>query len=152
MQSNRRCARVWSWLLLSPRAFPGVRGVAAAALRAILAQVPIVLVMAGIAFLRHLLRTGRLTMTVGADELAVRAEQREVRIARMIELPHLPAVRRVAGLAFLSQAAFVHIVVRVATIARGGRTAEGLRRMALHAADHAMQSEQGKLRQVVIES
>ena len=122
------------------------------ALRAVLAQMAVILVMAGPALLRHLLRAGRLTMAVGARELAVRAEQREVRIARMIELPQLPAVRRVARVAFLAQAAFVHIVVRVATIARGGRTAEGLRRMALHAADHAMQSEQGKLRQVVIES
>ena len=123
----------------------------AAALRAILAQVPIVLMVAGIAFLRHFLRTRGLAMAVGADQFAVRAEQREVRIARMIKLPQLPAVRRVAGIAFLAQAALVHIVVRVAAIARRRRIAERLRRMALHAADDAMQSEQRKLRQVVIE-
>ena len=119
---------------------------AAVALRTVLTQVPIVLVMAGVALLRHPLRTGRLAMAIGALQFAVRAEQREVRIARMIEGPQLPAVRRVAGFALFAQAAFVHVILRMAAIAGRGRVAESLRGMALHAADDAMQSEQRKLR------
>jgi hypothetical protein len=113
--------------------------------------VPVVFVMAGIAFLRHTLRPGRLAMAVGALQFAVCAEQREVRVARMIEHPQPPAVRRVAGFAFFAQAAFMHILVRMAILARRGRTAESLSGMTLHAADDAMQPQQGKLRQIMIE-
>lgn len=65
---------------------------AAAALRAVLTQVSVVFVMTGSAFLRHLLRAGRLAMAIGALQFAVRAEQREVRIACMIEDPQLPTI------------------------------------------------------------
>ena len=65
---------------------------ATAALRAVLTQVPVILVMAGSAFLQQLLRAGRLAMAIGALQLAVRAEQREVGVACVIEYPQLPAI------------------------------------------------------------
>ena len=113
---------------------------AAVALCAILTQMPIVLVMAGIAFLRHFPRTWRLLMAVSALQFAVCTEQREVRIPRVIEPPQLPAIRRVAGLALVAQTTLVHILVRVAAVAGRCCGTESLRRMALHATNHAMQS------------
>ena len=111
---------------------------AAAALRAILAQMPIVLVMAGIAFLRHFLGAGRLSMAVGALQFAVRTEQRKVRIPRVIERPQAPVIRRVARLALVTQTTLVHILARVTAVAGRGRGTKSLGRMALHATNHAM--------------
>ncbi len=60
---------------------------AAVALRAVLAEMPIVLVMAGIAVLEQFLCAGRLLMTGRALQFAVCAEQRKVRVASVVEDP-----------------------------------------------------------------
>lgn len=57
-----------------------------------------------------------------------------------------------AGVALLAQTALMYIVLGVAAAAGGLRIAERLRRMALHAAHDAVQTEQRVLRQVVIEA
>ncbi len=79
--------------LLHPRAFPRVIGMAAIALRAVLAEVPVVLVVAGRTLLRHLHRARRFAMAGGALQLGVRAEQRKMRFLGVIEYPQRPAVR-----------------------------------------------------------
>ena len=125
---------------------------AAIALRPVLPEVPIILVMTGIAFLRHFLCARRFAMTVGALELGVRAQKREMRIPSMIKYPQLPAVRRMAGFALVAKAILVNVIGLVTTNARLGRLAEGLRCMALGAAHHAVQPNQRKGRQIVIET
>ncbi len=107
--------------------------------------------MARIALLLHLLRTRRREMAAGALQFAVCAEQWKVRIARMVEHPQRPAVRRMARPALLAQAAFVHIVGGVATIAISRGSGELHRGVTLHATDEPMQTQQRELRQVVIE-
>ena len=57
-----------------------------------------------------------------------------------------------AGVALLAQAALMYIVLGMTAAACGLRIAERLRRMALHAADDAVQADQWVLRQVVIEA
>src|ERR1700722_12799279 len=124
---------------------------AAAALRPVLPEVPVILVMTAAALLRHLHRPGRLTVALRALQLGVRPEQRKVSFLGVIEDPQRPAVRGVAGLAFLAEAALVHVILRVAIDAYGRRPAVGQRRVALRRAHDSMQSEQGKLPQVMIE-
>lgn len=124
---------------------------AAIALDAELAQVPIVLVMTGIAFLAHFSRTRRFGMARRACQLAVRAKQRKVRILRVIEGPDLPAVGRVAAVALLAERTFMHILARMASDAGGRRSTERLSCMALSAADQTMQPDQRIRRQIVIE-
>src|ERR1700722_7869720 len=55
-----------------------------------------------------------------------------------------------AGLAFLAEPAFVHVIVAVAVDARKRRLVERQRRMALRAAHHPMQPEQREIGEVVI--
>src|SRR5271168_2592257 len=86
--------------LLNPRAFPRIHGMATVTLRAILTEVPVVLVVTGAALLRHLLRAWRLSMTFGALQLIVGPEQRKMGFLRMVENPQWPAVGRVTALAF----------------------------------------------------
>jgi hypothetical protein len=59
----------------------------AVTLHAILSQVPIVLVVTASALLRHLHGAGSFAMACGADQLAVRAEQRKMSILGVIEDP-----------------------------------------------------------------
>ena len=59
----------------------------AVALRAVLTQMPVVLVMTYAALLRHFHRAGRLRMAGGTLQFGVRAEQREMRLPGMIEHP-----------------------------------------------------------------
>ena len=125
-------------VLLNARAFPGIRRMAALALHSELPQMPIILVMAGIALLAHFSCARWVAMARRALQLAVRAEQRKVRILGVIEPPELPAIRRVAGLALLSQCALVHVLARMAADAGGRRCSKGLRRMALGAAHQSM--------------
>jgi hypothetical protein len=61
--------------------------VAAVALRAVLAEVAVVLVMADATFLGELHRAGRLPMAGGALQFGVRPKQCEVRLPRMVEYP-----------------------------------------------------------------
>ena len=96
----------------------------AVALRAVLTQVTVILVVTHAALLRHLHRTRRLAMARGALQLAVCAEQREMRFLRVIETPQRPAVRRMAALALLAEAALVHVLVRMAVDAGRRRPAE----------------------------
>ena len=65
---------------------------AAVALWTVLAQVPVVLVMTHAALLRHFHRAGRLRMAGGTLQSGVRAEQREMRLPGVIELPQRPTV------------------------------------------------------------
>ena len=51
---------------------------------------------------RGFLGARRLAMAGGALQIGVPAGQRKMRLLRMIECPLRPAVRRMAGLAFLS--------------------------------------------------
>ena len=111
---------------------------AAVALRAVLTQVPVIFVMADSALLRHLHRAGRLVMALGALQFSVGPQQREMRFLGMIENPQRPSVRRMAALAFFAEAAFVHVIVRVAVDARRRRPTEGQRRVTLGAADDAV--------------
>jgi len=76
--------------------------VAAVALRSIFTEVPIILSMAAYADRRGFLGARRLAMAGGALQIGVPAGQRKMRLLRMIECPLRPAVRRMAGLAFLS--------------------------------------------------
>ena len=126
---------------------------AAIAARTIFTQVPVILAVTAAAQRRGLHRARRLVMAIGALQLGVGADQRKVirSLLRMIERPQGPAVRRMAALAFLAEAALVHVIVRVAVDAGQGRIIEGQRRMALCAAHHPMQPEQREIGQVVVE-
>ena len=99
---------------------------AAVALRAVFTQMAVILVMTAAAHGRILHRAGRLMMTLSALQLGVSTQQCEVvrRLLCMIERPQRPTVGRVAALAFLAEAAFVHVVVRMAIDARDGCATE----------------------------
>ena len=111
----------------------------AVALRAELAQVAIVLAVARAALLRHSYRARRFTMALDALQLGVSAEQREVRVLGVIESPQRPAVRRVTAFAFLSEPAFVDVIMRMALDARRADRAERQRRVALGTTDDSVQ-------------
>src|ERR1700722_8591848 len=128
-----------SWRLLNPRAFPGIDGMAAIALRAVLTEMPVILVVTAAALRWRLRRARRFVMAIGALQLLVSAQERKMSFLGVIEGPNLPSVRRVAALALLAEAALVHIIVRMTLVARRRRPIERERRMALHAADDPMQ-------------
>ena len=60
---------------------------AAIALRPVLAQVTVILVVTGRALLRHFYRARRFAMTGGTLQLGVRAQQWKVRLLGVIENP-----------------------------------------------------------------
>src|ERR1700676_4380425 len=97
-------------LLMNSRRGKGQRRMAPLTLPAELPNVNIVLLVTGCAVGRELELFRRFTMTIGAGHLAVRAGQREPRFLGVIEFPQVPAIRRVAGRALLTQAAFVHVL------------------------------------------
>ena len=74
-----------------------------------------------------------------------------MRFLLMIELPQRPATRRVATGTLFAEGPFVHIVMCVAIVATHGRAAVYERRVALRAANNAVQTEQRIPGQVVIE-
>src|ERR1700722_16540734 len=113
--------------------------VAAVALRTVLSEGPVILVMTAAALLRHLHRPWRLTLAIRAPQLGVRPEKRKVSLLGVVEHPQRPAVRGVAGLAFFAETALVHVILRVAIDAHGRRPAVGERRVALRAAHGSMQ-------------
>src|SRR5579862_1375915 len=86
-----------------------------------------------------------------AAEFCVRACERKAGLFAMVELPHAPAIRGVAVLALLSEAALVNIGLFMTLDACGVRYPEGLARMALLARNRNMQAKKRELRQVVIE-
>src|SRR5271168_748500 len=118
--------------LLHPCAFPRDVGMAAVAFVAVLAQMPVILVVTAAALLRHFHRAGRLVMAFGALQLGMGAEQRKMRFLGVIENPERPAVGRMAALALLAQASLVHVIVRMAVDAGRGRP-KGQSRVALRA-------------------
>jgi hypothetical protein len=124
---------------------------AAAALRAVLPQVSVILVVTASALLRHLHRAGRLAMAIGTLQLGVRPEQREVSFLGVIEDPQRPTVRGMTIFAFLAEAALVHVIVRMAIDASRRSPSEGQCRVALYAAHHPVQSEEREFPQVMIE-
>ena len=111
---------------------------AAVALRAVFAEMPIVLPVTAFANRRSLLRARCLAMAGGALQIGVPAGQRKMRLLRMVEGPLRPTVRRMTGLALLSKAALVHIIVRMTIVAGGARILEGQRGVALGTACEAM--------------
>ena len=112
---------------------------AAIALRAVLTEMPVILVVADPALHLHLHRARRFMMAIGALQLLVGAQERKMSLLRVIESPNLPSVRRVTALALLAEAALVHVIVRVAFVACRRRLVERERGVALRAADHLMQ-------------
>src|ERR1700676_4926774 len=74
-----------------------------------------------------------------------------MRVLGMIERPHRPAIGGMTAVALLAEPAFVHVITRMAVDACRRRPIEGLRGMALRAADEAVQAEQGEIAQVMIE-
>src|ERR1700722_19806762 len=125
--------------LLDSRALPRIDGMAAVALRAVLTEMPVILVVTAPALRRRLHRARRFVMAIGALQLLVGAQERKVSFLGVIEGPNLPSVRRVAALALLAEAALVHVIVRMALVARRRRPVERERRVALRAADDPMQ-------------
>jgi hypothetical protein len=111
------------------------------ALLAFRAEAPgmhIVACMAGTADHRWLDDVLRPDVTVGAADLRVRAQEWEASVSRMIEVPHLPAIRRVTFTAILAQSSVVNVILRVTTQAFLRRIVEALGRMTLAAADDHM--------------
>jgi hypothetical protein len=86
-----------------------------------------------------------------AAQFRVRAGQRESSLLAVVELPHAPAVRGVALLAFLSEASLVNIRRFVAFEASGVRYPERSPRMALLARNRHVQTKKREFRQIVIE-
>ena len=110
-------------------------------LRAVFAEMPVVLMVAAAALRGGLHRAGRFTVAVCALQLGMSAQQREMSFLRMIEYPERPAIRRMTGFAFLAEAAVVDIIARMAFRAGLRRLIESQRRMALRAADDSVQAE-----------
>ena len=127
--------------LLNPRALPRINRVATVALRAVLAEMTVVLVMTARAHLRLLYRARWLAMAFGALQFSVRAQQREVSLLRMIESPQRPTIARVTAFAFLTETSFVNVIVRMAIDASHGCPAECQCRVALRTARDPMQSK-----------
>lgn len=95
---------------------------------------------------------GNLSAMAGeAVEPGVSPGEREPRIAIVIELPERPAVRVVATGTIAAQPALVAVVCTVTRYAVHGRVAKTPRCMALATGHHAMQADQRKTGDVVIE-
>lgn len=90
-------------------------------------------------------------VAVSATHFRVCAQQGETGVSGMIEVPHLPAVGRVAIAAVLTQSAIVDIVLHMTADTFLWRIVESLRRMALPAGHDDMQSRERILRLVVVE-
>ena len=85
---------------------------------------------------------GRLAMTADTGQLGMCALQRKLRLLGVIELPLIPAIRRVAGGAFPAQSSFVHVLGCMAVNALLRRTLELQARMALRAGgEHVLADE-----------
>src|SRR5882724_3649507 len=91
-------------------------------------------------------------MAVGAADLRVSAQERKAGVGRVIEVPHFPAIRRMALGAVLPETPVVNVVLGVAADAFLGRIIESLCRMALPARDDHVQSRERILRLIVIEA
>jgi hypothetical protein len=76
---------------------------------------------------------GRLAVAAATTQLGMRALQRKFSFLGVIELPLIPAIRRVASGTFPAQHSLVHVLRRMAADALLRRTLELLARMALRA-------------------
>lgn len=93
----------------------------------------------------------RSDMAVGATDFCVCSQQRKAGVGCVIEVPHLPAIRRVTFAAVLPQAAVVDVVLGVTAHAFLRRVIEPLGCMTLPACDDDVQSGERILRLIVIE-
>ena len=130
----------WCRPLVRPRAIEGGGVVTLLALLAESSGVHIVTGVTGTANHRRLDDVLRPDVAIGATDLCVGSQQWEARVGRMIEIPHLPAVRVVALGAVLTQPAVVYIVLGVAAAAFLGRIIESLSGMTLAAGHHHVQA------------
>src|SRR3984893_7095990 len=112
----------------------------------------VVLLMTREAILLELHLIGRLAVARLAGELAVGAAQGKSGLLAVIDLPHLPAVRRVASSAVLAQVALVHVVLLVTVDTLVADVAVLAGQMTLLAWKRDVQADQRKLREVVIEA
>lgn len=113
----------------------------ALAVQAKLPEMPIILLVAGRALLRHPDRARRIAVASRTLQLGVRAEQREMCFPGMIEAPQRPAVCRMAAFALVAEATLVHVIAGMAADATAAGTRECQRRMALGTAHYAMQAQ-----------
>src|SRR5205823_540118 len=138
--------------LVHPCALPRHRGMAAVALAAVLPDVHVVLLMAREA-IRLELHFVRWPQVAGlAGKLAVRTAQGKSGLLAVVELPHLPAVRRVASSAVLAQIPLVHVVLAMAVDTLLADVAVLAGQMTLLARNRDVQADQRKAREVVIEA
>ena len=120
-------------------------------LPAVLSQMNVVLLMAGQAGWIELDLVGRLLVAARTGELVVGTVQGKSRFLAMVEVPLPPAVGRVALVTALPQGPLVDVHLLMTRKAVLVRVLIGSGRMALAAGDDDVLSEEGKLRQVVIE-
>jgi hypothetical protein len=107
--------------------------------------------MTGDAFPVELDLRRRLFVTGCAAQFFVRAGKREARLLAVVELPHAPAVGRVALLTFLSEASLVNVRVFMAFEASGVGYPERLSFVTLFTRHRNVQPQKRKFRQIVIE-
>src|SRR5690242_1679793 len=101
----------WRCPLIRPRTFERRRVVARLALHAEATSMNVRTCVAGAADHRRLDDVLRSDMAVGATCLCVGTQQREARVSCMVEVPHLPAVRRMALVAVLAEPSVVNIIL-----------------------------------------
>ena len=95
--------------------------------------------------------TQRSGVAVVAREVLVGAGQMEIGLGVVVEPPPLPTIGVMTAAAVLAEVCVVVVVGRVTVDALAGDIAEGAREMALTATDAAVQSQQWKSREVVVE-
>lgn len=117
-----------------------------------LAEVNIVTHMAGATFRSEFHLAGGAFMATGTIQLAMCAGERKFGGLVVIELPDVPAIRRMTTGAVLTEAAFVTILglMTAVTIALG--VLKLLREMALLARHRHMQTDQRKISEIVIKA
>jgi len=90
-------------------------------------------------------------MAFGATCFCVATRQRKPRMSRMVEVPHLPAVRRVTLTAILSEPSVVDVILCMAPDTFLGRLIESLRGVTLAATNDDVQSGEGIFGLVMVE-
>lgn len=91
-----------------------------------------------------------LTMALRAADPAMRTGEHESGLPVVIELPDGPTIRGMAALTLCAEPTVVYVLRAVAAVARGGRADEGHAPMALRAAQHSVQAQKRKGRQIVV--
>lgn len=137
---------------MGPRALERDGRVATLALAAVLPEMHVVLCMAVGARRIQLHLISGLFVTISAIELCVRACEREVRLLAVVELPDTPPVCGMAATALISHAAMMEVVCTMAIDARAAGVLVCAGDMALFAGHRDVQTDEGKAREVVVES